>query len=284
MKDQTPIIEARDIYFSYDMSGEHSLKGMNCRIYRGQKVAFMGSNGSGKSTFFLCCNGIHEPESGTLLYNGSPAVYDRKGLAKLRSKVGIVFQDPDNQLFSASVYQEISFGILNQGVSEEKARQEVEKIMEQLGITGYRQRPVHALSGGQKKLVSIADILVMHPEVIILDEPSAALDPKHTHTVNGLVDQFTKEGITVLMATHDIDYAYEWADEIVLMDDGSILKQGNPLDICTDIEALEKSNLRVPTVLRLFYKLKKSEILPDTLSPPRSMKELEQYIEERVYK
>jgi len=99
MKNQTPIIEARDIYFSYDMSGEYSLKGMNCRIYRGQKIAFMGSNGSGKSTFFLCCNGIHEPESGTFLYDGNPVVYDRKGLAKLRSKVGIVFQDTDTSSF-----------------------------------------------------------------------------------------------------------------------------------------------------------------------------------------
>lgn len=284
MINQTPVIEARDIFFSYEMDGEHSLKGMSCRIYRGQKIAFMGANGSGKSTFFLCCNGIHEPESGTLLYDGCPAAYDRKGLARLRSKVGIVFQDPDNQLFSASVYQEISFGILNQGIEEQEARQEVEKIIDQLGITDYRRRPVHALSGGQKKLVSIADILVMHPEVIILDEPSAALDPKHTQLVNGLMEQFTEQGITVLMATHDIDYAYEWADEIILMDGGSVLKQGAPVDICTNLEALEKSNLRVPTVLRLFNKLKKSGILPKTLSPPRSMEELEQYVEERVVK
>lgn len=283
MKDQNqiPVIEAREIYFSYEMDAGHSLNGVNIKIYKGQKVAFMGANGSGKSTFFLCCNGIHRPDRGTLLYDGQPVQYNRKGLAKLRGNVGIVFQDPDNQLFSASVYQEISFGILNQGVAKEKALREVNKIMDELAITAFRDRPTHALSGGQKKQVSIADILVMHPEVIIMDEPSAALDPKHTKMVYDLMDHFTEQGITVVMATHDIDYAYEKADEIVLMHEGKILKHGPPLTVCSDLEALKMTNLEEPLVLRLFYRLLKTGLLPKELSPPDSMEKLEQYIEER---
>ena len=118
----------------------------------------MGANGSGKSTFFLCCNGILRPQKGDILFHGKPVSYKRKELLALRSKVGIVFQDPDKQLFSASVEQEISFGILNLGVAKEQARTEVEQVMEELEIVPFRKRPVHALSGGQKKQVSIADI------------------------------------------------------------------------------------------------------------------------------
>ena len=178
------ILKADNLFFSYDDEKSHSLNGLSLEIKKGHKVAFMGANGSGKSTFFLCCNGIHQPSSGTLYFKGEPVDYSRKGLLKLRSKVGIVFQDPDNQLFSASVYQEISFGILNLGVSESEAKEQVENVIDYLEITPFRHKPTHALSGGQKKQVSIADILVMHPDIIILDEPAAALDPKHTTTMS----------------------------------------------------------------------------------------------------
>ena len=130
------------------------------------------------------------------------------------------FRNPDNQLFSASVYQEISFGPLNLGHSEEETKKEVEEVIDYLEITPFRHKPTHALSGGQKKQVSIADILVMKPEIIILDEPAAALDPKHTTMVNHIVDQMTQNGITVLMATHDVNYAYEWANEIFIIPRG----------------------------------------------------------------
>ena len=119
------IIKADNLYFSYDDEKSHSLNGLSLEIRRGKKIAFMGANGSGKSTFFLCCNGIHQPSSGTLYFDGEPVDYSREGLLKLRQRVGIVFQDPDNQLFSASVYQEISFGVLNLGKSEEEAKKEV---------------------------------------------------------------------------------------------------------------------------------------------------------------
>ena len=160
------IIKAEDLWFSYDGEEAHALRGLSLELRKGRKIALMGANGAGKSTFFLCCNGIHKPQKGTLYYDGNPVSYDKKGLLELRRKVGIVFQDPENQLFSASVYQEISFGILNLGVPDEEAAQEVERVIRELEITPFRNRPVHALSGGQKKQVSIADILVMRPEVI----------------------------------------------------------------------------------------------------------------------
>lgn len=272
------ILKADNLYFSYDDDKSHSLNGLSLEIRRGHKVAFMGANGSGKSTFFLCCNGIHRPSSGTLYFNGQPVDYSRKGLLALRSRVGIVFQDPDNQLFSASVYQEISFGALNLGMSEEEAKKEVEDVIGRLEITPFRHRPTHALSGGQKKQVSIADILVMKPEVIILDEPAAALDPRHTALVNRIVDQLTEEGITVLCSTHDVNYAMAWADDVILLKDGKVLVQGTPQQVFSDKTALAATNLEAPACLELFDSLCRKGILKMSLPVPRTLAQLETYI------
>lgn len=272
------ILKAEDLYFSYDEERAHALNGFSLEIARGKKIAFMGPNGSGKSTFFLCCNGIHRPARGSLYIDGHPVSYDRKGLLALRGKVGIVFQDPDNQLFSSSVYQEISFGILNLGVSEDQAKQEVEQVMNRLQITPFRHKPTHALSGGQKKQVSIADILVMHPEIMILDEPAAALDPKHTAIVNQIIDQLTADGITVLMSTHDVDYALAWADEVVLVKDGRVLAHKSALEIFSDQALLLETNLKQPAALSLFESLCQKGILSPNLPAPRTLETLEAYI------
>lgn len=275
---ETVILKADNLVFSYDDDTTHSLNGLSLEIKKGQKIAVMGANGSGKSTFFLCCTGILKPQSGKLYFHGKEFSYTKKGLLDLRSKIGIVFQDPDNQLFSASVYQEISFGVLNLGFSEEEAKKEVEKVIEELEITPFRHKPTHALSGGQKKQVSIADILVMHPEIIILDEPAAALDPRHTTMVNHIVDQMTEAGITVLMATHDVNYAYQWADEVLLFHQGKVLMQGTPAQVFSNPTVLKQTNLEPPAVLELFDSLCKKGILKASLPLPRNLKTLEQYI------
>lgn len=272
------ILKAEDLHFSYDDDDSHSLNGLSVEIRRNRKIAVMGANGSGKSTFFLCCTGICRPQSGKMYLNGEEYSYTKKGLLDVRSKIGIVFQDPDNQLFSASVYQEISFGILNLGVPEELARKEVEDVIDYLEITPFRHKPTHALSGGQKKQVSIADILVMHPDIIILDEPAAALDPRHTTMVNHIVNQLTEQGITVLMATHDVNYAYEWADEILLFHEGKILMHGTPAQVFSNRAALKQTNLEPPVVLELFDSLCKKQILKSSLPLPKDLKTLEKYI------
>ena len=178
------------------------------------------------------------------------------------------------------MYQEISFGILNLGVSEEQAKKKVEEVIDYLEITPFRHKPTHALSGGQKKQVSIADILVMHPDIIILDEPAAALDPKHTAMVNHIVDRMTENGITVLMATHDVNYAYEWADEIMLFHEGKVLMHGSPAEVFGNRAALRRTNLEPPAVLELFESLCKKGILKASLPLPKNLKTLEKYIAE----
>lgn len=268
------VIKAENVSYTYDGNNQKALNGLNLKIRRGAKVAFMGGNGSGKSTFFLCLNGIRRPDEGTIYIDGKPVEYTRKGLLDVRSKVGIVFQEPDDQLFSASVYEEISFGILNLGADEDTARREVERVIEELEITPFQDRPAHALSGGQKKQVAIADILVMHPEVMILDEPAAALDPKHTRKVQEIVDRLSEKGITVLMATHDIDYAYAWADEIVLMHEGKVIRQGTPAQVCTDRQAIEEASLELPVVVKIYERLREKARIPEDTPLPGNVEEL----------
>lgn len=276
MKDEI-ILKADHVCYTY-ADGTKALNGIDLEIKRGKKIAFMGANGSGKSTFFLCLNGIYKPQKGTIFFSGTPIDYSRKGLLKLRSKVGIVFQDPDNQLFSASVFQEISFGILNLGVIEEEAREEVERVIDNLEITPFRNKPTHALSGGQKKQVSIADILVMNPDVIILDEPSAALDPKHTLLVNAIIERLTKQGITVITSTHDVNYAFSWADEIILFHQGKVLIHDTPEAVFTNQEAIAITNLEEPASLQLFKSLCNKQILDSSLPVPKTLSVLEHYI------
>lgn len=272
------IVETEELSYTYEGNDSKALDKVSLKLGRGQKIAFMGGNGSGKSTFFLCLNGILKPREGRVLIDGCPVEYTRKGLLDVRQKVGIVFQEPDDQLFSASVFQEISFGILNLGVDEEKARSEVEQVIQELGITPFRDRPTHALSGGQKKLVVIADILVMHPKVLILDEPAASLDPKHRKLVRSIVEGLSEKGLTILMATHDVDYAYAWADEIVLLHEGKVLRQGTPRQVCGDEKAMEQANLELPAALRLYRRMVQKGILSPEEEPPKTIEDLERRI------
>lgn len=273
------ILELDQVFYTYE-DGTEALKGINLQVSRGEKLAIMGANGSGKSTLFLAINGIHKPTSGKVFLNGIPVDYSRKGLLDLRKKIGIVFQDPDSQLFSASVTQEVSFGVLNLGVSLEEARSRVEQVIEELDITSFREKPTHFLSGGQKKIVSIADILVMDPEIMILDEPAAALDPKHARMIDRIIDELSDRGITVILSTHDVERALIWADRVVLLDDGMVIDEGAPEVIFLKEEVLAKTNLEEPTVLKLFHTLCSVGVINEELPVPHTANELEQYIRE----
>ncbi|WP_206460282.1 energy-coupling factor ABC transporter ATP-binding protein [Anaerovorax sp. IOR16] len=271
------VVKAEKVCYTYD-DGTQALKGIDLEIKQGEKIAIMGANGSGKSTFFLHLNGVMKPKSGVIYIDENPIDYSRKGLLEVRKKVGIVFQDPDNQLFSANVTQEISFGVLNLGFTEEEAKAKVEQVIEELNITEFKDKPTHFLSGGQKKRVAIADILVMNPEVIILDEPASALDPKHARMIDGIVDQLSEKGITVILSTHDVERALIWADRVILFHDGCVVGQGSPDEVFSNEELLARTNLEKPTVLRIFDRLCEVGILNRELPIPHKAEELEQYI------
>lgn len=267
------ILEARDLTYNYP-NGTEALKGLNVRIPRGKKLALLGSNGAGKSTLFLHFNGILQPKSGKILYNGIEVGYDRKSLLDLRKNVGIVFQDPDSQLFSASVYQEISFGPLNMGWPEKIVRERVEKAMISTGVSELRDKPTHMLSYGQKKRVTIADILVMEPQVLICDEPTAWLDPKYTKIMMQLFNQINETGTTIIMSTHDVELAYSWADYVFVMNDGWIIGEGDPATVFSDEIFVRKADLERPWIMDVFETLAKKGLLSATSPGPRNKKEL----------
>lgn len=199
------ILEAEHLTYGYDEK-RHAIEDLSIAFEEGKTTAILGANGAGKSTLFLHLNGILQPEHGEVRFRGQPISYKKAGLRQLRSKVGIVFQNPDDQLFSASVYQDISFGAVNMGLPSEEVHRRVNVVMEQIGITYLKDRPTHSLSFGQKKRVAFAGIMVMQPEVIILDEPTAGLDPVGVSELMHLLqDVCRQQNTTIILSTHDID-------------------------------------------------------------------------------
>ncbi|NTW05765.1 MAG: ATP-binding cassette domain-containing protein [Peptococcaceae bacterium] len=267
------IIEAREIEYKYP-DGTKALDNISFKAKKGEKLAFLGPNGAGKTTLFLHLNGILKPEKGEVIFAGRPISYRQKSLQELRSRVGIVFQDPDDQLFAANVFQEISFGPLNMGLSKKDAEIRVSRAMRQTGVEDLKNRPTHYLSQGQKKRVSIADILAMDPEVIIFDEPTASLDPKHKTQIVDLLDEINREGITVIMSTHDVDLAYSWADYIYVMVEGAILGEGIPGRIFSDEILLKEAGLNKPMLLEVFSMLQKKGIIENEIDLPADIKGL----------
>ena len=262
----TYAIEARDLYYTYE-DGTVALDHISFRAERGKMTGILGANGAGKSTLFLNLNGVLTPAGGEVRVDGVPVTYDRKGLISVRKQVGIVFQDPDNQLFCASVAGEISFGLYNLGLDEEEIRRRVDAVCQKLSIDPFRDKPTHFLSGGQKKRVSIADILVMRPSLLILDEPFSALDPKHAQMIDEILSQLAREGITVVIATHNAAQAYRWADRVVILHNGRIQAQGTPEQIFCDQALLQRTSLVPPEILTISRALQQKKLLPDGTFP-----------------
>ncbi|MGV8981121.1 energy-coupling factor ABC transporter ATP-binding protein [Clostridium sp.] len=273
--DKEYIIEAMNVNYKYQ-DGTKALNNINLKIEKGKKISFLGVNGSGKSTLFLNFNGILKPTSGKVLYDGTEIKYNTKSLKALRKNVGIVFQDPDNQLFSASVYQEVSFGPMNLKLEEVEVRNRVEDALTSTGMIGFKDKAVHFLSYGQKKRVAIADIIAMKPEIIILDEPTSSIDPKHSKQVVQIFDELNEKGMTVILSTHDVELAYSWSDYIFVMKDGEIVKEGTPYAIFSNDELIYNSYLEKPLILEIYEVLCKNGTIDLNIhnNVPRNKEEL----------
>lgn len=249
------MINVEDLKYSYD-DGTKALKGINFHINNGDFVAFLGENGAGKSTLFLHLNGILKANSGKITIDGQKLKHKRKDLIKVRQKVGIVFQNPDDQIFAPTVEEDIAFGPLNLKLPIEEVQNRVDESLKRVGMEGYEKKAPHYLSGGQKKRVAIAGVLAMHPEILILDEPTAGLDPVGADKIIKLLKELNREGITILVSSHDVNLIPLYASRIFVMHNGSILKEGNPQEIFSNKEVLKKANLKLPIVAELFEKLK----------------------------
>ena len=249
-------IEARELRYIYE-DGTAALKGINLRAERGKITGILGANGAGKSTLFLNLNGVLQPSDGEILLDGVPVKRDRKGLTELRRRVGIVFQDPDDQLFSADVYRDISFGAVNLGLPEAEVRRRVEAAMERTGVSHLRDKPTHALSFGQKKRAAIAGVLVMEPEVLILDEPTAGLDPVGVESILGNIrDYHQSNNATIILVSHSMEEVARTVDRLVVVNDGRIPFQGPPREVFRHGAELERMGLGVPQMTRVFSRLR----------------------------
>jgi len=204
--------------------------------------------------------------------------YDRKSLLSLRKHVGIVFQDPDSQLFSANVIQDIAFGPQNLGLPKEEVSRKVEWAMEQTETTEFSDKPTHFLSLGQKKRVAIAGVLAMDPEIIILDEPTAGLDSYFSKQIMKVLDHIQKQGKTIILSTHDVNLAYQWADEIIIMHDGEILCYGDPVTVFEQAHLIRKAHLDAPWVMETFQFLVQEKFFSANEAIPQNKEELFQKI------
>jgi cobalt/nickel transport system ATP-binding protein len=214
-------------------------------------VALLGANGVGKSTLMLLLNGTLRPNEGELSVLGRPIDYSRSGLQWLHRKVGIVLQDPDDQLFGATVEQDVAFGPLNNGLSSAEARELVMQTLESLGIVHLADRPIHELSLGEKKRVALSGVLVLEPEIILLDEPTAGLDFVGITSMLGLLGRLHQNGTTIVISTHDTDLAYEWAEDAWVLMDGHIAAQGPIVDVMQEREVLRVAHLRIPWLVEM---------------------------------
>lgn len=253
------IMETREVSFLYP-DGMRALNKVNIQIRKGQTTAILGGNGAGKSTLFKCLNGILKPTEGKVFFKENEIVYKRQHIQNLRKSVGIVFQDPDRQLFSANVYQDISFGAMNLKLPEDEVRRRVEFAMKMTGVETLKDKPTHCLSFGQKKRVAIAGVLVMNPEVLILDEPTAGLDPKGVSEIFKLLKKMQNElNVSVIIATHDIDIVPLYCDYSYVLDNGEIVLHGSPKDVFEQADILRNVNLRLPRIAHLMEILKEKD-------------------------
>lgn len=269
------MIETKNLSFAYrdedletgEVKEEEVLRGLNLNIEKGSFTAVLGHNGSGKSTLAKHFNAILLPSGGNVYVKGMDTK-DVKNVFPIRQSAGMVFQNPDNQMVAAIVEDEVAFAPENLGVEPKEIRRRVDECLEIVNMTKFAHSSPSKLSGGQKQRIAIASVLAMNPEILVLDEPTAMLDPKGRKEVIKTVKKLNKEkGITVVLITHYMDEAAE-ADRVVVMDDGNIVLDGTPKAVFKNVEKLKEIGLDVPQVTELSYELRKMgiEISDDVLT------------------
>ncbi len=246
------MIEVRDIYYSYP-SGIQALSGVTLTIRDKEFIAIMGENGAGKSTLVKHFNGILKPSKGDILVDGLPTT--KASVAQLSRNVGLVFQNPDHQLFSETVEEEVAFGLRNFGFDEKEIEEQTTWVLNLLDLTRYRKASPFVLSGGERKRVALASVLVWNPKVVVLDEPTVGQDYSQKERLRQFVLDVNEQGRTVVMVTHDVEFVADCSPRVVVMSKGQIVADGRAIDILTDPELLSKASILPPQVTQLLEKL-----------------------------
>src|SRR5512136_839012 len=252
------LIETRDLCYTYP-GNVTALHHVNFIAPRKARIAVIGSNGAGKSTLFKCFNGIFRPSSGSVLIRGEQVT--KANLREVRKFVGIVFQNADDQIFSPTVEQDVAFGPTNLGLDEETIHHRVHEALKIVGIEDLAHRVPHHLSGGEKKRVAIAGIIAMEPEVLVLDEPTAGLDPQGVHDLVGFINSLSKTyGMTVIFSTHDVSLVAEVSDYVYVMNKGQFVAEGSVEEIFLQPDMLRSVRLDVPVLPKLIRSLNENGV------------------------
>ncbi|WP_319587178.1 ABC transporter ATP-binding protein [uncultured Desulfobulbus sp.] len=234
------IVEVQDLSYTYP-DGTAAVRGISFRIHHGESVAVVGANGAGKSTLLLHLNGYLTPQSGTVRIGDFPLT--NATLRDIRRTVGMVFQDPDDQLFMPTVYEDVAFGPLNLGLPPDEVELRVQQALARVGVAHLRERPPYKLSGGEKRAVSIATVLAMSPDILVMDEPSSNLDPRARRTLIELLTGFQH---TKIIATHDLDLVLDLCNRTIVLREGQIMADGPTIEIFQNDQMLEQCHLEKP--------------------------------------
>ena len=245
------IFRLEDVTFTHPGTTRKVLNKMNLTIEGGSRDAVLGMNGAGKTTLFYTLTGVYKPQEGTVYNHGEPVDYTRAGLQNLRSDVAVILQNPDEQIFCSLVEEDVAFGPLNLGLDRDEVERRVSKALRDVRMTPYARRPLQQLSGGQRKRVAIAGALAMDPKIMIMDEPTAGLDPQASMEVMELAEKLHLRGVTVLISTHDIDIIYKWADTSNILYNGKIEYSGPAEGFYRDPETVYRCGLLTPSIFNM---------------------------------
>ncbi|MFD3158656.1 energy-coupling factor ABC transporter ATP-binding protein [Haloimpatiens sp. FM7330] len=248
------MLKIEDLKYIYE-DGTVALENINIDLHKGNKIGVIGSNGSGKSTLFLNMVGILQPKQGKVIFNNEGLKYNKKFLRKFRQNIGIVFQDPDKQIFYSNVYDDVAFALRNLGYSEEIVRQRVYMALKKTGAYEFRNKPVHFLSYGQKKRVAIAGVLAMKSDIILFDEPTAGLDPVMTESVIDIINTLSRENKKIVISSHNMNLIYEMCDYVYVLNKGRIIGEGKVEEIFTKENILKEAGLNEPWLVKLHKNL-----------------------------
>ena len=227
------------------------LKDVDLSMPENGRTAVLGANGAGKTTLFYSLTGVYKPSKGEVLYRGKPVEYTKEGLTELRSEVAVVLQNPDEQMFSSTVEEDVAFGPMNIGVPRDEVGERIDRALRDVRMSDYRWSPLQQLSGGQRKRVAIAGALAVRPKVMIMDEPTAGLDPQSSMEVMELAERLHLEGVTVIISTHDVDLAYAWADGVRVLRHGHMIYGGDSEGFYEDIDNVLLSGLLRPSTFSM---------------------------------
>ncbi|MBF0278867.1 MAG: ABC transporter ATP-binding protein [SAR324 cluster bacterium] len=274
------LVDFEEVSYLYPGAAVPAVQNLSLNIRQNQRYALIGRNGCGKTTFFHLINGLYKPQKGVIRWKENPLKYDRRSLNQLRQQIGLVFQNPEHQLVATTVEEDISYGLCNLGLPESEIASKVQQALLDFDLSDLADAPVNFLSLGQKKRISIADVMVLQPQLILLDEPGAYLDPHQVRNFQKILISIQKKGSTIVLSSHDLDFVEAWADWVFVMDEGRVVLEGSPGTVFSETEKLNELGLGLPLIYDLMNSRSDLDGNPANLNP---FNEFRQRIRDRFW-